>query len=533
MENRVNTNFPITVYGKMEKFNDTISRGRCRIFYKYDNRNGTYITDEFAEKLIASLPYTPIKGIHDGDDYTDHGTSRSEGRIYGVVPANPHVSWEKHLDPDGKEREYVCCDVLYYTALYSEAGEIDGKSQSMELYRKTLKGAWQYVGGKKYYVFSEGSFLGLQALGDDVEPCFEGAGFFSKNEQPEDTEEGIIALLRQYEKRPDIFQYREQGGNIMPEVNFKISDGQKYEYLWSLLNPNYNEANDYAIECVICDVYDEYAIVRNLSENTFERVYYTKNDETDSLEITGRERCYIIDITETEKESLDSLRTTAGNTFVEINNNYTAQISSIVTLNETLTDLNTQIETINTNHTVETTSLNEQITGLGATIDDLSRQISECNSQISDFVAKIAEYETSISTLTTENETLNTSLAAANEIVAGKEGELTTAYSTITTLTAERDALVAYRSEVIAAQKKAIITSYTNQLPEDVIENFLENLDSYNLETLDMILTYEQKKHNPALFSKQPGTPAPAVYVPKDDGGAGHSINDILAKYEK
>ena len=73
-------------YGNLEKFTDTMSIGRCRIFYKYGNRNSTYITDEFAEELIKTLPYTPVKGIYEVDDYTDHGTKREEGRIYGIVP---------------------------------------------------------------------------------------------------------------------------------------------------------------------------------------------------------------------------------------------------------------------------------------------------------------------------------------------------------------------------------------------------------------------------------------------------------------
>ena len=50
------TNFPITVYGKKEKFSDTMTRGRCRVFYKGHNRNGTYITNEKAKKLIERLP---------------------------------------------------------------------------------------------------------------------------------------------------------------------------------------------------------------------------------------------------------------------------------------------------------------------------------------------------------------------------------------------------------------------------------------------------------------------------------------------
>ena len=107
----------------LQNFTDTMSIGRCRIFYKYGNRNSTYITDEFAEELIKTLPYTPVKGIYEEDDYTDHGTKRNEGRIYGIVPGpqDMNFAWEKHLDEDGVEREYACVNVYYYTALYEEA----------------------------------------------------------------------------------------------------------------------------------------------------------------------------------------------------------------------------------------------------------------------------------------------------------------------------------------------------------------------------------------------------------------------------
>jgi hypothetical protein len=142
-----NLNFPICLYGSNEQFSETITRGRCRIFYKGLNRNGTYITPEFAEQLIATIAYAPVKGIYteEDSDYEDHGSKRTEGRIYGVVPANPNFAWEKHLDSDGMEREYACVDVLYYTALYKEASEISGKSQSMELYSKTVQGYWANI----------------------------------------------------------------------------------------------------------------------------------------------------------------------------------------------------------------------------------------------------------------------------------------------------------------------------------------------------------------------------------------------------
>ena len=93
--------FPVSIYGKIEKFSDTISRARVRIFYKGLNRNATYITEEFAEKLIKTLSYVPVKGIFEEADYTDHGDKRSEGRIYGVVPSDHNFAWEKHADEDG------------------------------------------------------------------------------------------------------------------------------------------------------------------------------------------------------------------------------------------------------------------------------------------------------------------------------------------------------------------------------------------------------------------------------------------------
>ena len=57
--------FSVVVYGELENYNDVLSKSRCRIFYKGANKNGTYITDDFANKLISTLPYVPVKGIYD------------------------------------------------------------------------------------------------------------------------------------------------------------------------------------------------------------------------------------------------------------------------------------------------------------------------------------------------------------------------------------------------------------------------------------------------------------------------------------
>jgi len=181
MDKKAISLFSITPYGDIHRFDDTKSIGRVRIFYKGKNRNYSYISDEFAEKLISTLPYTPVKGIYDKEekDFTDHGFDRNEGRIYGIVPEKSNFAWEKHLDDDGVEREYACVDCIYFTGIYEEAGTITDKAQSMELYRPSIQGSWKTIDGEDYFVFEDACFLGLQVLGEKVEPCFEGAAFFS------------------------------------------------------------------------------------------------------------------------------------------------------------------------------------------------------------------------------------------------------------------------------------------------------------------------------------------------------------------
>ena len=59
------TNFEVKVYGTITPYSSTISRARVRIFYTGVNRNATYISEEFADKLLSTIPYAPIKGIFD------------------------------------------------------------------------------------------------------------------------------------------------------------------------------------------------------------------------------------------------------------------------------------------------------------------------------------------------------------------------------------------------------------------------------------------------------------------------------------
>lgn len=423
--------FPVTIYGDIEKYNETISKARCRIFYKYGNRNGTYITDEFAEKLLSTVAYAPVKGIYRDGDYTDHGEERDEGRIYGIVPAEPNVAWEDFIDEDGETRTYACVDVYLFTGIYKEAAEIVGKSQSMEIYDKSIKGEYQIINGIRYFVFKEGSFLGLQVLGDEVEPCFEGAAFYN-----------LFTSLKNLVQKLEGFGINSspKGGKAEMQINFKLSDDQKFSAIWALLNTNYDENGGWLVDYSVCDVYDDYAIAFKYEDNSYWRVYYTKDDSTDSLTIDKKERCYIIDVSESEKSALDALRAFNGGNYEKVDE----KVSNAVE-NET----------------------------------------------------KIGELNELVSTLETERDKANSDLTAATESLLNAQ----TAY---TALQEEKDALAAFKFNTELAEKQGVLNSYADKLNDEIVEKYRENLADYTIEALRKELAYELVQANPTIFSVDP-----------------------------
>lgn len=439
--------FSLSIYGDVVGYNEVLSKARCRIFYTGANRNGTFITEEFAEKLVSTLPYVPVKGIYDSmkDDFTDHGRERYEGRIYGIVPENPNFAWETHLDVDGVERTYACADVYLFTGLYKqEAFDIIGKSQSMELYIDSIEGEWQFIDGKKYFVFTEGRFLGLQTLGEDYEPCFEGASFYSLLDS-------VKSLMTDLENT-DHFQKQNLGGE--KHMNFKLSDNQKYNMIWSLLNPRFNEENEYIMDYAVCDVYDEYAVVFKFESNAYERAYYTKDDKTDSLSIDKMEDCYIVDVNEEEKRALEVLHTMNNNTYEKVDE----------------------------------------------VVDGLQNKVNE-------FESKKEEQEAAIATLQQDKEKLEGELEEA-------KGQYNASLETIDTLKAEKEELDQFKANAELKEKEAVVEKYSTILDEEQLKPFTEKIDEFTKEELDKELAFALVQSKSTIFTNNDGGLLPKEEAP-------------------
>ena len=157
-------------------------RLKVRVFTKYANRNGSYITDAVAGQLInsATQGMTPVVGFFDPESHTwaSH-TGPTLANAYGYVES--FLGWEPFTDSDGETRDYAVFSVVLFTDYYEEAQNILGQNQSMELDPRSIQGDWADINGEEYFVYTAAKMLGFCIIGSH-EPCFSVSAFFAKND---------------------------------------------------------------------------------------------------------------------------------------------------------------------------------------------------------------------------------------------------------------------------------------------------------------------------------------------------------------
>lgn len=206
----INFSWPATLSFSADNNNENerFTRGKLRVFYKGETADHRYFSDEFAEELIKSLPYTPIVSYYDEekDDFVGHAT---EQNIYGIVDPHGTISFEAEDDA-----MWCICDTVMYTERPDKVGEIakkiEGHSQSLELDPSTVKYTINYDEKRhfKNIEFTAGHFVGVSVLGNDQKPAFTGSHFFTSDEMFEEK----MKMLRDYcESKHD----QDLGGNEM------------------------------------------------------------------------------------------------------------------------------------------------------------------------------------------------------------------------------------------------------------------------------------------------------------------------------
>ena len=222
---------------EQDAINPGISRCEIKVFYLGENRNRSYIDKNVAIQMANSLPGTPIVGAYrqDIEDFGDHGEviHIEDGEItfscktipYGFVAPDAQVWFQKFIDTDEfgneTEREYLMTTGYLWTDQYPEVMQCitEGKGQSMELDGNTLDGHWATNNntGIEFFIINDAIFTKLCILGDDVEPCFEGASVtspeVSKNfTKDENFSRTLFSMMNELK-----FALQNKGGSDMPE----------------------------------------------------------------------------------------------------------------------------------------------------------------------------------------------------------------------------------------------------------------------------------------------------------------------------
>lgn len=179
-----------------DAINPGISKCEIKVMYLGKNRNGSFIDKNTAIQMAKSLPATPIVAAYNEnkEDFGDHGEVLhiEDGEIkfscktvpYGFVAPDAEVWFQKFDDTNefGKTttREYMMTTGYLWTGQYPELDKCinQGQGQSMEI--DNVDGHWTTDSNDvEFFIINDAIFTKLCILGDDVEPCFEGASVTS------------------------------------------------------------------------------------------------------------------------------------------------------------------------------------------------------------------------------------------------------------------------------------------------------------------------------------------------------------------
>lgn len=175
--------------------NPLMSKCEIKVLYVGANRNHTFITEEVAAEIGKTLRGAPIVGYYrdSKEDFTDHGEKviiddegikfECQTVPYGFVAPDAEVWFQNFEDYNEKgesvTHKYLMTTGYLWTDQFPESSlpVNQGRPQSMEFQKESVKGRWEtnYDNGMDFFIINDAIIQKICILGDDVEPCFEGA----------------------------------------------------------------------------------------------------------------------------------------------------------------------------------------------------------------------------------------------------------------------------------------------------------------------------------------------------------------------
>ena len=295
----------------VKPLNPLISKCEIKVCYVSDepNRNGSIITKEVARDMANSLPGSPIVGFYNEEkgDFEEHNRIidisngqfkiKDTTRPYGFVDLGAKVWFQKFLDDGEFEREYLMTEGYIWTGQYPEAQRIidKGNNQSMELDNNFIDAHWtkDNKGNPQFFIINEAIISKLCILGEDVEPCFEGASISKLQFSFEDSfKEQLFSMMNEMKEI-----LNEGGAPKMTTYSVEIGSP-----LWNSL---YNHVNEtHKIIAVCAEDEQTFAVLQNREDDSYSRMNFSFLGET---EVFIAEEMTVLDSYEPAEEPQFSL----------------------------------------------------------------------------------------------------------------------------------------------------------------------------------------------------------------------------------
>ena len=227
----------------VKPLNPLISKCHIKVCYVSDkpNRNGSVITKEVATKMANSLPGSPIVGLYNEatEDFEEHSRSieisgdkwevKELTKPYGFVPTDAKCWFQDFIDDGDTIHKYLMTEGYLWTGQYPECQRVidKGNNQSMELDPNSIDASWSESNNDEpsFFIINEAIISKLCILGEEMEPCFEGATIKGADYSLiKDNEEFKKQLFSMMQEIKDLLENTEEGGTEDLNGDIEIID---------------------------------------------------------------------------------------------------------------------------------------------------------------------------------------------------------------------------------------------------------------------------------------------------------------------
>lgn len=489
-----------------------------KVFYIGETADGRIFDQEFAEELVQSLPYCPVVAYFSDlkDDFIGHNTTQY---IYGLVQAEPEYRFEEC--EDGKT--WLITKVMLYTDREDNIGQVAekilGQPQSLELNRKTVKYEMFTENGRTKIRFKKGSLVGLSVLGKKQKPAFTGSEFFMETD--------FADMRARFENFFSCLEENSRGEQMQKE---------QFEQLANFIQLNYTEKMTMVIKAFreqlgdTCGAYlvemDDNTMVASVLnyetwEESFVRCDYSISEETGVTfenNVAVRRRFLSVE----EINYLEGFSNASVTTSEEPEVETSTQEQMTENTEEVLEDITTE-ESFEAQPQEEEEKEEEVPTQAEEQVEEEEEEASE--PQDTEEEEEDEEFEQSSTEGDEEDEQTECESSEEDE---PQEEQINCSLHNSTALSdSERIELEGYRRQA----KISLVNSFAELLDSKVLNEFLEQVDEYDYDTLETKLSvrYSQiTRENKIKMSNSSSTPLSFGKVQEQPESS--SYKDLVAR---